>query len=1620
MELQKQVVTHLGDDDPTMVVTDCDLSDDDGKDVADVVDSVSDKNNRTSVFDRLTVDDRLKLGEKEMNFAKAVGGKDTTTLSFFPLANKSQSSIRIPESLAKEVMKTHRATLYGYFLGPRLHFPVVEKFVKAAWGKFGFCEAMMNSNGIYFFKFNDFGGSNQVVEAGPLMIRGVPLFVEHWDPVKGLVKPIHNSCPLWVKLHNIPLVAFNKEGISRIASALGIPKQMDACTASMCDKSWGRPGFAKVLIETWAVGELKRELQVIIPSLHGGDDVHVSVRVEYLWEPTQCSHCMVFGHKTSTCVKAVVAQKKKDKAPMVDVDGFTVVKRKEWRPKPLQIVEGSTSGTKEGNAKDVGKDNVGMTVEETPIDDVLPKDTGKNAQDDDRMAAKESTDGLTNLLDKLHASLEEVGHKETTKSTELVEPKLKEVVHEADGWKSSPTRPPPVTVIPKAPIKGILKNPNRFAALAGQSEIRKETKEEAILKRKSSEDKGESHVHVDALKDVCDRTFGRWSWYSNQMHCMHGTRIIVAWDLRKVDVVLLEMNDQVLHCEVRLHGVPDPFLCSFVYGANQRTTRRILWSSLRKFKVLQGQKPWVLLGDFNSMLFPHDGFGGVSRRNSDMMEFGDCIEDVEIFDINYTGIQYTWCQKPAIEGGVLRKLDRVLANTEFTTRFHDASVRFLARGLSDHAPSVLSFTGGTRKWISGFKFDNFLVNDPSFFKIVHEGWTEPVEGNFMFVVLKKLKGLKSPFRKLRSTYHNLSKRCSSLKVELEVIQIACDLDPSNTSLQEDLRILRVAYQQACRNEEVAAKQRAKIKWLAEGDSNTRFFHQVVKEKRHVQHVHSVANTEGVFVFGQDVPLAFTQHLKCYLGEEDESVNPTMHNDLFTSRLSLTDALHMIRPISDDEIRQALFQIGNNKAPGSDGFSAKFFKKAWDIIGKDIMVAIHNFFYRGHLVRELNHTLLCLLPKSVNASSVSEFRPISCCSVLYKCISKVVVGRMKDYLDSLVGKYQSAFIPGRSIVDNIMMAHELVVGYQKEQGPPRCAFKIDIRKAYDMVNWRYLINILKGFGFHPVMIKWIEEMVTTPSFSVSLNGETHGFFHGKRGIRQGDPLSPYLFTLVMEGFSLIFKQCIEEAGNFGYHKGCETLQITHLCFADDLFVFTYGDVLSVEVLKKALDIFALRSGLHANLDKSDIFFGNVPTDTRNAIRACLPFRCGTFPIRYLGVPLSPVRLRMPEYGVLVMRLKSRIQNWKMKYLSFGGKRQLIISVLHSLQLYWMAIFCFPAAVLLEIERVIRDFLWSNGESSKGRNRVAWSDVCTPLRAGGLGFKNLAVWNKALLAKHVWNLASKRESLWVSWVNQTALRNSHFWAARKSSRWSWVLSKIMVLRPLFREFIKTQLGDGNDTHAWEDYWLLCGPLSSFISARFIHSSGLNLFCTVAGLVQKIGNSWPIQWTQRYACLTNNPIPTLSLQVKDSLYWEVVGRNFSIKVAKRHPTQDRMLSWKEVPPDMKCSLCLEVGDSHSHLFFQCRFAHEIWTRILDAVDWLDFPNDWDDILAALDDDARKPKKMIHRLALSACVYNIWKERNKRLFTDHKRNTQQIVKSVLETIRLREAWKMRKKRDVLIHGDS
>ncbi|GKD89801.1 RNA-directed DNA polymerase, eukaryota, reverse transcriptase zinc-binding domain protein [Tanacetum coccineum] len=265
----------------------------------------------------------------------------------------------------------------------------------------------------------------------------------------------------------------------------------------------------------------------------------------------------------------------------------------------------------------------------------------------------------------------------------------------------------------------------------------------------------------------------------------------------------------------------------------------------------------------------------------------------------------------------------------------------------------------------------------------------------------------------------------------------------------------------------------------------------------------------------------------------------------------------------------------------------------------------------------NSTLISLIPKIQTPDKVTDFRPIACCNVIYKCISKVITNRLKTSLGDLVGLNQSAFVPNRHIQDNILLSQELLKGYERKYGPKRIAMKVDIQKAYDI----------------------IMSCVTTASFSIYVNGERCGYFKGGRGLRQGDPMSPYLFTLVMEILSLIVHNKVDKSEDFKYHFGCRKIKLTHVCFADDLLMFCNGDKNSANVLKEAIEEFGLVSGLIPNYNKSTIIFGSMTEEERNEILGCVPFKVENLPIKYLGMPLTSKRIGVNNCKSLIDKIRN---------------------------------------------------------------------------------------------------------------------------------------------------------------------------------------------------------------------------------------------------------------------------------------------------------------------------------------------------------------------------------------------
>lgn len=795
----------------------------------------------------------------------------------------------------------------------------------------------------------------------------------------------------------------------------------------------------------------------------------------------------------------------------------------------------------------------------------------------------------------------------------------------------------------------------------------------------------ETHITYNKIKKVGDKVFGNWEYITNGEDNGKGCRIMVGWNQNKVRVWMIAKTKQCMFLLVETLCQKTKFFCTMVYASNSNVERKRLWTDLGMQKSIVDDVPWVIMGDFNVILKINEHSNGSSIPSPEMVEFQDCVAAIEVEDILSSGFNFTWTKSlKNPKCNTLKKMDRIMVNEIFLDKLPLAHGKFLPYIISDHSSAVLIIPEGMPKTRKAFRFSNFITDKKEFIPTVQEVWKEDIEGFNMYKVVKKMKMLKSKLTKLSWQNGNVFQRVVKLRNKLENIQKEVDMNPHNAELKKESCLVLEEFNEAVKDENSLLFQKAKVEWLKEGDRNTEYFHKIIKGRLHKGRIMSVCNEKGERFENEKVADQFINHFQEFLGKK-ETVKEFSNSFVFPNKLTNDEALDMVRSVSESEIKNAMFDIDGAKAPGPDGFTSRFYRSAWSIVGKDVCRAIQEFFDNGKLLGEVNATLISLVPKMATPDKVSDFRPIACCNVLYKCISKIMTNRLKKVLGKLVDENQSAFISGRQITDNILLSQELLRGYNRKQKVKKVSFKIDLQKAYDTVNWDFLMIILKKFGLHHKMVNWIMTCVTTTKFSISINGDRVGYFKGGRGLRQGDPISPYLFTLVMEVFSIIMKYNIDKGGDFKFHKGCKKLRITHLSFADDLLVFCHGDCGSVKVIKDSLDEFSGFSGLKANLQKSTIFFGSLSGGEQEMILNIIPFAVGKLPVRYLGVPLITKKISIQDCKPLIDKVRNKVNDWRNKALSYAGRLQLIASVLSSMQIFWASVFLLPKSVINDINK-----------------------------------------------------------------------------------------------------------------------------------------------------------------------------------------------------------------------------------------------------------------------------------------------------------------------------------------------
>ncbi|XP_062114657.1 uncharacterized protein LOC133825771 [Humulus lupulus] len=286
----------------------------------------------------------------------------------------------------------------------------------------------------------------------------------------------------------------------------------------------------------------------------------------------------------------------------------------------------------------------------------------------------------------------------------------------------------------------------------------------------------------------------------------------------------------------------------------------------------------------------------------------------------------------------------------------------------------------------------------------------------------------------------------------------------------------------------------------------------------------------------------------------------------------------------------------------------------------------------------------------------------------------------------------------------------------------------------------------------------------------INGSLHGYFEAKRGLRQGDPMSPLIFVLGMEYLTRIMKR-VGQKSDFLFHDRCKELKLNHLIFADDVLLFC--------------------NGLQPNASKSAIYCSGMNNNEVQRILDASGFRKSDVPFNYLGIPICAKRISAKECSLLVDKMTNRIRSWSTRNISFAGRAVLINSVLLTIHSYWSQIMLLPKKLLKEIEAICRAFLWNGQQMMTGAGQIAWDSICKPKAARGIGFKNISEWNKVAMFKYVWAIAAKEDNMWVKWVHSVYIKEEDWWGYNAPLHGSWYWRKIVAIKDKVKTLVDLAL-------------------------------------------------------------------------------------------------------------------------------------------------------------------------------------------------------------------------------------
>jgi len=322
--------------------------------------------------------------------------------------------------------------------------------------------------------------------------------------------------------------------------------------------------------------------------------------------------------------------------------------------------------------------------------------------------------------------------------------------------------------------------------------------------------------------------------------------------------------------------------------------------------------------------------------------------------------------------------------------------------------------------------------------------------------------------------------------------------------------------------------------------------------------------------------------------------------------------------------------------------------------------------------------------------------------------------------------------GRGLLESVLITNEVIEEVRRSRRSG-VFLKVDFEKAYDSVRWSFLFDMLNRLGFHVKWIKWVQGCLESTTMSILVNGSLIEEFRPTRGLRQGDPMAPFLFLIVAEGLAGLVRLVLKENLLSGVRVGRTELECCMLQFADDTMFMCEDSFTNIFTIKAILRVFELASGLKVNLHKSKLAGIKVGRNSLETYARSLNCGAMQIPFKYLGLQVGGNPRRTQFWDPVVDKVKARLSAWKGKCLSLAGRVCLVKSVLTSIPLFYLSIFKAPISVCKKISSIQRRFIWAWGADHNRISWVSWENVCKAKEEGGLWVKDIRMFNCALLAK-----------------------------------------------------------------------------------------------------------------------------------------------------------------------------------------------------------------------------------------------------------------------------------------------